>query len=95
MMLDRRRLAAVVGIVLMGSFAVAAYAQSAAYPQNGSSGQQGGGMMGGMMSRGTMGGGYVGQQASTTANGSSNGTAGWNWQGMWSWCRGMMSDFGG
>jgi len=95
----------IAALLLAGATAATAYSRSMS-PQQASTGSYvgtttgvghggGNGMMGGGMVGGMMGGSYVGQQASATANGSSNSIARWSWQGMWSWCRGMMSDFGG
>jgi plastocyanin len=107
--MEKKSILILIGALLLaGATAATAYSRSMSPQQTSTNsyvgtttntgyggGMMGGGMMGGMMGRGMMGGGYGGQQPSTTASGSPNGTTGWSWQGMWGWCHGMMSNFGG
>ena len=102
--MERKSVLILIGALLLaGATAATAYSRfmspqqvsQGTYPgattgYNGWNGMMGGGMMG----RGMMGWGHGGQQISTSGNTMSNSTSGWNWQGMWDWCRGMMSGFG-
>ena len=102
--MDKKGVLVLIGALLLASATAATAYSRFSSPQQLSQGTDPGattgyagwsGMMGGgMMGHGMTGWGYGGQHAASAGYSSTNATAGWNWQEMWSWCRNMMSGLG-